>query len=68
MDGGYGKWGSWSDCSITCGKTKGIRTRYRLCNDPKPSEGGKNCPEDDGADTKTCTPPLKKCPGNNKEI
>ena len=69
MDGGYGNWGSWSDCSKTCGKMKGSRRRDRLCNHPEPQNGGKDCSElGKDSETKACTPPIKKCPGNNKEI
>ena len=69
VDGGYGKWGSWGDCSITCGKKKGKRTRDRLCNNPEPQNGGKDCSGlGEDSQTKSCTPPIRKCPGNYREI
>nr|XP_058951355.1 uncharacterized protein LOC131778889 [Pocillopora verrucosa] len=63
VDGGYGPWGSWGDCSITCGKQKGKHTRDRLCNNPEPKDGGKDCSGlGKDSETKSCTPPIKKCP------
>ena len=64
MDGGYGPWGSWSQCSITCGKKKGVRTRDRLCNHPAPQNGGNDCSNlGKGSETESCKPPVKTCPG-----
>ena len=48
---------------------KGERRRDRLCNHPEPQNGGKDCSElGEDSETKTCTPPIKNCPGNYKEI
>ena len=43
VDGGWGPFSdlSQSQCSKTCGD--GYRVRHRLCNDPIPRNGGKNC-------------------------
>ena len=43
MNGDYGEWSSWSICSKTCGR--GWKKRIRACNDPLPSNGGKDCYE-----------------------
>ncbi|CAG2256289.1 Hemicentin-1,Coadhesin,Adhesion G protein-coupled receptor B3,Thrombospondin-1,Mucin-like protein,Adhesion G protein-coupled receptor B1 [Mytilus edulis] len=45
-----GQWGSWStaSCSATCGN--GVQYRKRTCNDPSPSNGGKDC---QGVDNET---------------
>ncbi|XP_062621236.1 A disintegrin and metalloproteinase with thrombospondin motifs adt-1-like isoform X2 [Saccostrea cucullata] len=42
VDGGWSVWLSWSPCSSSCG-TGGLRTRARTCNNPAPSNSGKNC-------------------------
>lgn len=67
VNGGYGPWGKWSDCSKTCGKQTGTRRRDRLCNNPSPQNGGKDCSEL-GKDTETqsCKPKKKQCPGEQK--
>lgn len=41
IDGGFGDWISWTDCSVSCGGGKKYRSRF--CDSPIPSFGGKNC-------------------------
>ncbi|KAH3831439.1 hypothetical protein DPMN_104706 [Dreissena polymorpha] len=41
MDGKWSAWQAWQGCSVTCGK--GVRRRYRACDDPTPDYGGKPC-------------------------
>ena len=41
VDGGWGKWSKFSKCSKTCGE--GVKKRFRDCNNPSPSDGGKEC-------------------------
>lgn len=41
IDGGWGEWNSWSECSRTCGA--GVSIMQRECDHPKPSAGGQFC-------------------------
>ncbi|CAC5421170.1 unnamed protein product [Mytilus coruscus] len=59
-----GQWGSWStkSCSVTCGS--GTEYRYRICNNPSPSDGGKYCV---GNDTELSQCNLGDCPESCKK-
>ncbi|XP_045468066.1 A disintegrin and metalloproteinase with thrombospondin motifs 12 isoform X1 [Harmonia axyridis] len=41
VDGGWGEWGAWSECSRTCGA--GVSISERKCDHPVPSDGGDFC-------------------------
>ncbi|ESO90272.1 hypothetical protein LOTGIDRAFT_123688 [Lottia gigantea] len=41
VDGDWGNWGEFSNCTKTCGN--GTRTRQRLCDNPSPAHGGATC-------------------------
>ncbi|KAK3102112.1 hypothetical protein FSP39_008871 [Pinctada imbricata] len=41
VDGNWGKWEDYGDCSRTCGG--GIKKGIRKCNSPMPANGGKYC-------------------------
>ncbi|XP_057686366.1 A disintegrin and metalloproteinase with thrombospondin motifs 1 [Corythoichthys intestinalis] len=41
INGGWGVWGPWGDCSRTCGG--GVQYSFRSCDDPLPKNGGKYC-------------------------
>ncbi|XP_028391823.1 uncharacterized protein LOC114516514 [Dendronephthya gigantea] len=41
VDGGWGSWRQWSPCSRTC--NNGVQIRRRMCDSPRPSNGGKPC-------------------------
>ncbi|KRT86067.1 hypothetical protein AMK59_1874, partial [Oryctes borbonicus] len=41
INGGWGEWSSWNECSRTCGA--GVSIMQRECDHPKPAAGGKFC-------------------------
>ncbi|KAJ8669558.1 hypothetical protein QAD02_000817, partial [Eretmocerus hayati] len=41
IDGSWGEWSAWSECSRSCGA--GISITERVCNHPSPANGGKFC-------------------------
>ncbi|XP_061163025.1 A disintegrin and metalloproteinase with thrombospondin motifs adt-1-like [Saccostrea echinata] len=41
IDGKFGEWASWTDCTVSCGGGK--KTRTRLCDSPRQLFGGRNC-------------------------
>ena len=42
VDGGFSHWQVWSKCHKSCGENS-FRTRFRFCNNPPTSDGGKTC-------------------------
>ncbi|KAJ8310623.1 hypothetical protein KUTeg_012488 [Tegillarca granosa] len=46
IDGAWGSWSSWGTCTVTCGT--GRQSRSRVCDDPRPANGGLNCTGDSG--------------------
>ena len=40
-DGNWGEWSAWSACTKSCGF--GVRMRVRSCDNPAPSENGRDC-------------------------
>ena len=41
VNGRYGEWSQWEECSSSC--DRGTRTRTRECNNPPPQYGGSAC-------------------------
>lgn len=41
IDGGWGEWSGWSECSRSCGA--GVSIMQRECDHPAPVAGGKFC-------------------------
>ncbi|XP_059001185.1 hemicentin-1 isoform X2 [Mustela lutreola] len=58
VDGSWGDWHSWGQCSASCGG--GEKTRKRLCNNPVPSKSGRPCPGD-ATQVSRCN--MQACPG-----
>ncbi|KAK3764431.1 hypothetical protein RRG08_040027 [Elysia crispata] len=59
VDGGFGDWTDWTECSVTCGG--GVRSRQRLCNNSAPQYGGAQCTpsiyvEEEMCNTGACSP------------
>ncbi|XP_014667901.1 PREDICTED: uncharacterized protein LOC106809351 [Priapulus caudatus] len=42
VDGAWSAWSGWGDCTAPCGD--GVQNRYRICDDPRPLNGGQFCP------------------------
>lgn len=61
QDGGWGPFGTWSECSASC--DGGFRLRRRVCNDPIPQNGGVEC-FGCSIEYETCN--IHKCPGIQK--
>ncbi|MEE6492107.1 hypothetical protein FKM82_016474 [Ascaphus truei] len=57
INGKWGPWSLWDTCTVTCGG--GVQQRARLCNNPEPQHGGKDC-VGDVADTQICN--KQDCP------
>ncbi|XP_053737549.1 hemicentin-1 isoform X1 [Synchiropus splendidus] len=57
VHGRYSEWSEWGVCSVTCGA--GAQTRQRLCDNPRPANGGRHCEGVDG-ETRGCHG--KPCP------
>uniref|UniRef100_A0A8C5R8X4 Thrombospondin-1 n=1 Tax=Leptobrachium leishanense TaxID=445787 RepID=A0A8C5R8X4_9ANUR len=64
INGQWGPWSLWDTCSLTCGG--GIQKRQRLCNNPEPQYGGKECLGESG-DSRLCNKhdcPIDGCLSN----
>ena len=60
VDGGYGDWSQYRACSVSCGG--GLKTRSRLCDNPEPAFGGKDCSQL-GPETESSRCNTHECPG-----
>ncbi|XP_046577475.1 sushi, von Willebrand factor type A, EGF and pentraxin domain-containing protein 1-like [Haliotis rubra] len=58
VNGGWGVWSLWSNCSATCGQT-GVMSRSRHCDSPAPQHGGRDC-QGEATETESCNREL--CP------
>ena len=65
VNGGYSDWGSYGQCSKTCGG--GEQTRVRTCTNPPPANGGEDCSTlGPDASTRECN--TEKCEGKIKSF
>lgn len=60
VDGGWSAWGDFTKCDAECGG--GSQNRWRICNNPKPANGGKYCVGEE-KETKACNE--EKCSGGD---
>ena len=58
VDGGFSKFGDWSECSAKCGG--GTQRRSRTCTNPAPANGGADC-KGNSFETRKCN--TQACPG-----
>uniref|UniRef100_A0A674IMN9 Hemicentin-1 n=1 Tax=Terrapene triunguis TaxID=2587831 RepID=A0A674IMN9_9SAUR len=58
VDGTWSEWGSWEECSRTCGQ--GNKTRTRTCSNPTTQHGGRPC---DGNAVESIMCNIRPCPG-----
>lgn len=52
VDGGFSSWGPWIKCRSKTGEN--CKCRMRLCNNPEPRNGGKNCDENESIEILDC--------------
>ncbi|XP_056402658.1 A disintegrin and metalloproteinase with thrombospondin motifs 4 [Hyla sarda] len=60
VNGGWGAWGPYGECSRTCGG--GVQFSHRECNKPVPRNGGKYC---EGKRTQYRSCSTQECPTGN---
>ena len=58
VHGNWSDWSSWPNCNKPC--NNGTKTRKRLCNNPEPANGGKDC-EGPATESEDCN--QVPCPG-----
>ncbi|OWF48144.1 Sushi repeat-containing protein SRPX2 [Mizuhopecten yessoensis] len=63
VDGDWSVWSNWSVCSASCGN--GTTVRKRLCNNPTPDHGGKDC-VGENTDIMICN--VENCTGYMQKI
>ena len=61
VDGQWGNWMPWEECSVTC--DRGEKVRRRLCDSPRQQYGGQPC-FGDSSEIMECN--LRPCAGNFK--
>merc|ERR1712203_1196081 len=59
VNGGWGEFGAWDECPVSCGGAE--HSRYRTCDNPAPAHGGEDC---SGSNTETERCNENPCPIN----
>ncbi|CAH3164520.1 unnamed protein product, partial [Porites evermanni] len=60
VHGNWSSWSSWPNCNKPC--NGGSKIRKRLCNNPEPANGGRDC-EGSATESQSCNP--NPCPADN---
>ena len=63
VNGGWGNWGDWEACSVSCGG--GDQDRTRACDSPAPNFGGDEC-SGSASQTKRCKE--NPCPSKSNTL
>ena len=71
VNGGWGEFGDWEDCPVSC--NGGKQKRLRACDSPTPAHGGDDCTIDgsNSTETQNCNEnhcPSKQSPNKNNSI
>ena len=61
VNGGWGGFGDWEECPVSCGGAE--HSRYRECSNPAPAHGGHDCTVDGSANVETEACNETPCPG-----
>ena len=60
VNGGWGGFGDWEECPVSCGGAE--HSRYRECSNPAPAHGGDDCTVDGSSDLETQACNENPCP------
>ena len=61
VNGGWGGFGDWEECPVSCGGAE--HSRYRECSNPAPAHGGHDCTVDGSTNVETVACNETPCPG-----
>ena len=66
VNGGWGDFGAWDDCPVSCGGAE--HSRYRVCDSPLPEHGGDDCTVDGSTDIETEKCNENPCPSKLEKL
>ena len=61
VNGGWGDFGEWKECPVSCGGSE--HSRYRACDNPPPKHNGNACTVDGSTNIETKACNVNPCPG-----